>query len=68
MNNVFPIENTDIGTDPTMLQVIDSLDVEPPKEVLESLSKQENNENGPGNQLIKIKKGKHSKKEKKKKV
>ena len=45
MNNVFPNENTDIGTDPTMLQVIDSLDVEPPKEVLESISKKESNEN-----------------------
>ena len=67
MNNVFPNENTDIGTDPTMLQVIDSLDVEPPKEVLESLSKQENNENDPGEPTDNNKKGKHSKKEKKKK-
>ena len=73
MNNVFPNENTDIGTDPTMLQVIDSLDFEPPKEVLDSMAKQEEvSDNVESLEPVeetskKGKKGKKTKKEKKKK-
>ena len=70
MNNVFPNENTDIGTDPTMLQVIDSLDFEPPQEVLDSLAKKDEPESlenvSETDNDKKAKKGK-VKKEKKKK-
>ena len=73
MNNVFPNESTDIGTDPTMLQVIDSLDFEPPKEVLDSLAKKDEPESLEKTENVsetdndkKTKKGK-VKKEKKKK-